>query len=537
MPQSAQVQTLNGSDLPISERFVLRLRRMGADLSSSWSAKYVRRGFWGTLLISLGSLSPAYLPRSSPWWQLLNTLNATGNVAKLVGTAVTMLGAMMLVDAWLRIRPHRGLSYEAVTSAAANVEAYHHVKHWAVLVIWGVPFYVAPPIFSHDAYSYAAQGWMVHNWVNPYLVGPGTLPGGFADQVAWVWRFTPAPYGPLSLQIQHLLVDLMQFHPYLSAVAMRLPALLGVFMIAFFLPRIAIQMGRDAAFAAWFGVLNPLLVINFIGGAHNDSLMMGFVVLALWFAFGGRGSPLLVKHGWLLAAILIGVGAAIKQPAILAAYSVPLIARPWANWSAREVGITVGRVLLSFGLAIGTFSLITVATGLGFGWINAVNVPGMVITISPSTIIGQVVQWVVNMFGLDPTGWVAVRTSRSIGLGIGVISIAVIALTVARKRPVTFLWSAYLIAAFSAPALHSWYVQWGGTLMPLSKLSDRTVRIAIWATVILLSYDAINMSWRNGQVALGVATLFGLLALARSHQMRIPRMVSEDEGLESVVQQ
>ena len=509
---------------------------MGNDLKTSWSAKHVRRGFWGTLLISLGALSPAYLPRSSPWWQLLDTINATGSIAKLVGTIITMLGAMMLVDAWLRIRPHQGFSYRQVTSTEANVEAYRDVKHWAVLTIWGVPFYLAPPIFSHDAYSYAAQGWMIHNWVNPYQVGPGTLPGGFADQVAWVWRFTPAPYGPLSLQIQHLLVDLMQFHPYLSAVAMRLPALVGVFLIAFFLPRIALQMRRDAAFVAWFGVLNPLLVINFIGGAHNDSLMMGFVVLALWFAFGGRGNSFLVKHGWLIAAILIGVGAAIKQPAILAAYSVPLIARPWANWSPREVAITVGRVLLSFGLAIGTFALVTLATGLGFGWINAVNVPGMVITISPSTIIGQVIQWGVNLFDLDPTGWLAVRTARSVGLAIGAISIAVLALTVARKRPVTFLWSAYLIAAFSAPALHSWYVQWGGTLMPLSKLSDKAVRIAVWTTVILLSYDAINMSWRNGQVALGVATLFGLLALARSHQLKTHASAQEDECLESVGQ-
>lgn len=71
----------------------------------------------------------------------------------------------------------------------------------------------APPIFSHDAYSYAAQGWLVHNGINPYDAGPGVLPGSFADQVSWVWRDTPAPYGPLSLQLQHLVVELTGFRP------------------------------------------------------------------------------------------------------------------------------------------------------------------------------------------------------------------------------------------------------------------------------------------------------------------------------------
>ena len=101
------------------------------------------------------------------------------------------------------------------------------------------------------------------------------------------------------------------------------------------------------------------------------------------------------------------MAAAIKQPAILAAYALPLMVRPWADWSAREVSIAGGRMLASIGIAIGTFSLVTLATGLGFGWINAVNVPGMVMTIAPFTVIGQGIQLVVNALGHDPTGWAA----------------------------------------------------------------------------------------------------------------------------------
>ena len=70
--------------------------------------------------------------------------------------------------------------------------------------------------------------------------------------MAWVWRRTPAPYGPLSLQIQHGLVDLSGFDPYLSALAMRIPALAGVVLIGLLVPRIAARLGADPAQAAWF---------------------------------------------------------------------------------------------------------------------------------------------------------------------------------------------------------------------------------------------------------------------------------------------
>lgn len=480
------------------------------EIADAWRLPAVRRGCYGSALIALGAFSPAYLPRSSPFWRMLAAINAEGTPAKVIGTLVTVLGAFLLVDAWIRVRPRQVHSGQSI---------YRDFKHWAVLVIWGAPLLLAPPVFSHDAYSYAAQGWLVHNLINPYDVGPGVLPGGFADQVAWVWRFTRTPYGPLSLQIQHALVDLSGYQPYLSAVLMRVPALLGVVLIGLLLPRIATQMRLDPALAAWFGVANPLLVINFIGGAHNDALMVGLMVVGLWLArWPGPGRAARLNGWWWLAgSIMIGVAATIKQPAFLAAYAVPLIARAWYSWQLREVLITAARVLISFALAIGTFVLITWATGLGFGWVNAVNVPGMVVTVSPFTLLGLAVQQVLNLFGLDATGHAAIRISRTIGLACGAVLITIMAFTIARRRPVSFLSWGYLTVAFCAPALHSWYVLWGGTLLPLTRMRAGTLRLAVWTTLVLLSYDAINMSWRNDAVAIGIAAMVGFWWLARSH--------------------
>jgi len=467
---------------PVSPTRVLA--RFVADLADALRLGPVRGGLVGTVLLALGSLTPAYLPQSSPYWEPARALGLDSWIAKAAGTGMVIAAVGVLTVAWFNLRP----------------TIYVDVKHWAVLLWWSLPLLIAPPIFSHDAYSYAAQGWLIHNGLNPYEASPSYLPGPFADQVAWVWRYTSAPYGPLALQISHGLVLLSGLNPYYSAVAHRLPALLGVALIVLLLPRIAHVLDVDARSVAWFSTINPLLVIDFVGGAHNDALMLGCVVAALYMAYRG---------GMFWALVLVGVGAAIKQPAILAAFPVAVIGSGWAGWQVRHLARFAGRLAYAFGVSVAVFAAISVASGLGFGWANAVTVPGMILTMAPFSLLGYAVQLVVNQITGDPAGQLVWKGAQTLGLLLSAGLVTWLAITRARTRPVTFLSYAYLIFASFGPALHPWYLTWGGLLLPLTKPSPRVWRIAAAVVAVLLVYDAGNLAWRNDLVGLALAALAG----------------------------
>jgi len=99
---------------------------------------------------------------------------------------------------------------------------------------------------------------------------------------------------------------------------------------------------------------------------------------------------------------------------------------------------------------------------------------------------------------------------------------------VGRRQPVKFLSWSYLVFAFGGIALNSWYLTWGGLLLPLTKPTNRIIGTAVTLTTILLAYGAGNLAWRNGAVALGFAALALMLVLLYRHvQEHNERLESE----------
>ncbi len=478
-------------------------RRWVRDLAAAARSRAVWAGFAGSFCILLGSLSPAYLPQASPIWAWLPQSAVGIEVLRWTGTVLTLVGLALLLESWFRLRPSN-----------RRRRGRPLLRNWAVLAIIVSPLLFGPPVFSHDAYSYVAHGWLLHNGLDPYVVGPGVLPGYFADQVAWVWRETPAPYGPLALRISHGLVLLAGFDPLLATLLHRIPALAGVVLIGYFVPRIARLVGVSRSTATWFATLNPILVIDFVGGAHNDSLMTGLMVLGIWIT---------LRHRWVIVgALVIGAAAAVKQPALLAAVALPFMVVPWTSWRPKPLALAFLRSVGSLLVAVAAFVGITFATGLGFGWMGATDVPGKVDTFSPVILLGRMLEFPFVLAGHPVQGELAFNLVRKAGVVAIVVGMVVFAIRYLGRMPVRFVSWSLIWFSLCAPALHSWYLLWGGVLLPMSHPTRRMMRAAIVATVALLGYNAMNFGLRNGLWVVMLSLLVAIYWTIHTHELRLP---------------
>jgi alpha-1,6-mannosyltransferase len=179
-------------------------------------------------------------------------------------------------------------------------------RHAAALgprVVWGAIaagvtlFALAPPLLSQDAFSYISYARMtVDHGVNPYATAPIALPGDAAfPHVAWV--LAPSAYGPL-FSILTLPLGLLgvtaAFWSLKAAVAL---CVLGLAMVT---AKVARRRGADPLTAAAFVALNPIVLVEVVGGGHNDALMMLLAMGGVAAALAGR--ELAAGAGLVLAA-------------------------------------------------------------------------------------------------------------------------------------------------------------------------------------------------------------------------------------------
>ena len=79
-------------------------------------------------------------------------------------------------------------------------------------------------------------------------------------------------------------------------------------MIGFGVAMLARGLGRDPGEAFVLAAMNPLVLLTLIGGAHNDAIMTGFLVIGLALA---------VQRHPVWALFFVAVATAIKAPAAI----------------------------------------------------------------------------------------------------------------------------------------------------------------------------------------------------------------------------
>lgn len=377
-----------------------------------------------------------------------------------------------------------------------------------VLALWSLVLLFSPPLHSRDSYSYAAQGWLMSHGLDPYTVASGDA-GQSGLLVGIHWFRTTSVYPPLSLEIFGVVSRIFDGDLYWSAVGMRLPNLLAIAFLAWCLVRLAQNAGVRGNVVLWAGLLNPVLLVQWVGGIHNDAIMVALVAGAFLMAFN------LSARGWVAMVVggaLIGAAMSIKQSAAVA--GVGLVALAWAASQdvvpekSRTWWGLGGRAAAAGAAAVATFAGISVVTGLGLGWRN--DTAGSPLEATSNAPISWVASFARFHELLPDEQIVSILTLLTAAL----IIIGIVWLTIRLgPRPPDTVGQPWLLVcgvllafALLGPALQPWYLTW---LIPFVALAGPGIRLqhaflVITTACVLLAplQDVMAPYWALGAIAL-----------------------------------
>lgn len=449
------------------------------------------RGFAGSLLVLIGGVVISTLPESTALMQIAMVTELRGAEAgRMVGLAVVLLGLGLHAAAWLQLCRH-----VARVEGADRDDGLALVRH--ATIVWSAPLVLAPPLFSRDGWSYAAQGVLAHFSISPYESGPGVLVGPIVQGVDPRWMETPAPYGPVPLLFGDAIAGLTG-NPWMLVIGHRVLALVGLALLAWSVPRLAAWAGVNPALASAVVLCSPLMLAHGVGGLHNDLLMVGLMASALVVA---------AERGWVWGAALGGLAAAVKAPGGLVCIGVALIALPVGASLARRV-----RRLVQVGaVACGALVIPGVVAGLGIGWVHALGVPGSVIVpLSMPTVLGGFFDLVARLLGtgLAPGTFLEIvrAVAQVVALGLAV-RIALTWPSGSRVQAVRAVAAVIGALILLSPVVHLWYFLWALPFLAASRL-PRLGTLGLLAAVVISGLVApLDSSLHGAYVAIVVGSL------------------------------
>ncbi len=370
---------------------------------------------------------------SSPWQPTVTPRTIFAGTDGVLLPLCWLLGTGLLIGAWWfgrRVVPSTRWAY-------------------ATAVLWALPLLPFLPLGSYDAYSYACQGWQLAAGLDPYAGGVDLLGCPWREAVAPTWLDAPAPYGPVFLVLAAAAAKIGGSLTGTLAV-LRIIGVLGVLLIAVCLPVLAQWAGVPLRRAVWLVPACPLVLIHLVSGAHNDAVMVGFLM---------AGLALATRKRMVAAGLLLGLAVGVKATAIVVVPFVILLAAPRIWRAAGQV--TAGLVA--------ALAAVSVASGLGLGWVSGLAGSGVSVQwTSPPTAVGMTIE----LFGID-----AVPVTRVLGIVALAGVLALLWWRAWRRAADPVRYAGYALAAtvVLAPVFHPWYAIW-----PLAVLAATLPRDTRW---------------------------------------------------------
>lgn len=218
-------------------------------------------------------------------WLHLSSLSSSGRLALYLPLMI-VLAACYLFAAYL-VRDDRRKIFVLLVGGG--------------FLLFALLFLFTPPYQTRDVFSYSIFGRVMSVYgKNPYVYKPAAFPNDLIYPLVG-WKDNASVYGPFSNSICGLITKaagnsisstILGFK--ISALALYAACLPIVYSLT---KRVA--PGREnlaLLLTAW----NPLMILHILGGGHNESWMVFFVLLGFWLY--RRGQPM-----WGIVSIILAV--------------------------------------------------------------------------------------------------------------------------------------------------------------------------------------------------------------------------------------
>ena len=447
------------------------IRQISVD--KGWFGLYALPGFLGSIFISVGALGVGWFPLSADilQWKFIEFVQ-TETIGLALTRSFVVVGAALILQAWLIV------GIDALHGKILRIETIYFS-----LIAWLLPLLAAPPLFSRDVYSYYMQGKLQLAGSNPYESGVSAVPGWFQSGVDPLWGDSPTPYGPVFLLIEKLIAAISPDSSLAASYLFRLTSIIGVVFICFSIPYLAKTHGINPISAAWIGVMNPLVLMHFVAGSHNDALMVGLVCIAMAFALKGH-----FVVGVFIATLALG----IKPVAIVLLPFLALIAAGSGATFLRRAKYAA----IAGTIALSTLFVTSALAGTGaFGWIGSLSTPGTVKSwLSPTTAIGMFIAEPIRLFGFGNIVEGSVGVTRLIGSVLLAIVLVLLVIRPAGRSATRGVALSFVALVALGPVVQPWYLLWSIPLLAVTGLSHKQIRIMVLAIAAFTIHGIANSS-------------------------------------------
>ncbi len=397
-------------------------------------------GFAGAALITLGGLGAGSTREHDPLLEALHLSWLRFGHGVVVSTITLWTGVVVMLLAWLWLG--RRLVDGRPTTEYTMI---------ATTGFWLAPLLLSVPLFSRDTYSYLAQGALLRDGFDPYLVGPIENPNPLLDNVSPIWTTTTAPYGPAFILVAKFVTMIVGDDVVAGTMLLRLCMLPGLALLIWAAPRVARHVGANGAVALWICVLNPLVIIHLMGGVHNEMLMVGMMMAGIALTFAG-------KHA--AGAALIAVAVAVKATAVL---SLPFMVWVWMRHLGgnrlRAFAIASGASLATF---VAVFAVLSTLAGVGLGWLTALAGSVKIINwLTVPTALANLTSTIGNIFG-SANFYAVLEVTRLVGIGVILVALPLLWWRFRhtdREALQGIAWAMAVVVLF-VPAALPWYYTW-----------------------------------------------------------------------------